>query len=136
MPEKLFPTTDIAVVILIFDRRRERGGKYARRRDILFIDASCCHQAKSRTLESPEINKIATTYKQRKAIEKYASLASFQEVQSNQFNLNIPLYVDTFEPEEAINLKQLQARFDQIESKLTHQKTQITHHLMEFIRHE
>jgi type I restriction enzyme M protein len=74
---------------------------------ILFIDASQ-HFEKVKTqnvLRSEDIDKIIKTYKTRTAEDKYSYVASLGEIAENDYNLNIPRYVDTFEEEEAVNLK-------------------------------
>jgi type I restriction enzyme M protein len=120
LPSNLFPTTGIAVAILMFDRTRERGGTNESRRDVIFIDASREYQPgknKNALLEE-HIEKIVSTYKARKNVDKYAHVASFDEIQENDFNLNIPRYVDTFEEEEIIDIQAVQQEIDQIETEL------------------
>ena len=65
------------------------------------------------------INKqnIVETYRERKEIEKYSHLASFQEIAENDYNLNIPRYVDTFEEEEPIDIKAVMAEIKELEAK-------------------
>ena len=64
------------------------------------------------------IEKIVATYKARKDVDKYADVASFDEIKENDFNLNIPRYVDTFEEEEEINIVAVQKEIDQLEGEL------------------
>ena len=61
-------------------------------------------QKNQNILKAEHIDKIIATYKAREDVEKFAHLASFEEITENDFNLNIPRYVDTFEPEEPIDL--------------------------------
>ena len=85
---------------MIFKKCRENPD------DILFIDASQ-HFDKVKTqniLREEHINKIITTYRERKAEDKYSYIASLDEVKENDYNLNIPRYVDTFEGEEPIDI--------------------------------
>ena len=72
--------------------------------NILFIDAS-------------KIQKIVGTYRDRKEIEKYSHLATLQEVADNEYNLNIPRYVDTFEEKEPIDIKDVMAEIKELETK-------------------
>jgi type I restriction enzyme M protein len=75
-------------------------------KNVLFIDASQ-HFEKVKTqnvLRLEDIEKIISTYENRTAEEKYSHLASLTEISENDYNLNIPRYVDTFEAEEAIDL--------------------------------
>jgi len=115
LPEKLFPTTGIPVAILVFDRSREVGGKNQNRKEILFIDASQEYEAEKNQniLSASQIEKIMNVFDSREEISKFSHLASFEEVKENDFNLNIPRYVDTFEEEVEIDVMALQ---DEIES--------------------
>ena len=120
LPANLFPTTSIPVAILVFDRSREKGGKNAKRKDVLFIDASREYVSgkNQNVLSEAHIEKIVNTYKKRKEVEKYAHLAGFEEIRENDFNLNIPRYVDTFEEEEQIDIDEVQGEIDKLEKEL------------------
>ncbi len=120
LPANLFTTTGIPVAILIFDRAREEGGPRENERDVLFIDASreFTPGKKQNTLEESHIEKIVSTYRQRKEIERYSHLATPEEITDNGYNLNIPRYVDTFEPEEEIDVAEVQREIEQIEAEL------------------
>ena len=120
LPEKLFFGTGIPAAILIFKKHKTDE-------NVLFIDAS--REFKSgknqNQLTEANIQKIIDTYKARESVDKYAYLASFDEIKENDFNLNIPRYVDTFEEEEEIDLEavrqervKLQAEFDQLEAEM------------------
>lgn len=100
LPEKLFYGTGIPAAILIFRKDKTDDS-------VLFIDASQEFKAgkNQNTLMSENIAKIHRTYQARQAVEKYAYLANFAELKENDFNLNIPRYVDTFEAEEKIDLQ-------------------------------
>ena len=65
------------------------------------------------------IDKITTTYKKRQDIDKYAHLATFEEIEENDFNLNIPRYVDTFEEEEEIDIDAVQLEIERLEEALS-----------------
>ncbi len=127
LPANLFPTTSIPVAILLFDRSREKGGAGEKRRDVLFIDASRGYQsAKTRNLLLEEhIEKIVATCKARKDVDKYAHVATFEEIKENDFNLNIPRYVDTFEEEEEIDILAVQKEIDRLESELSEVKVKM-----------
>ena len=73
-------------------------------------------------LRDEDIDKIIETYKARKDVERYAHVASFDEIQENDFNLNIPRYVDTFVPEPPVDLKKVAA--DLHETNIEIEKTQ------------
>jgi len=136
LPANLFPTTSIPVAILLFDRSREKGGIGEKRRDVLLIDASRGYQsAKTRNLLLEEhIEKIVATYSARKDVDKYAHVASFEEIKENDFNLNIPRYVDTFEEEEEIDIQAVQKEIDRLESELSEVKAKMAVLLKEVVQ--
>lgn len=121
LPGNLFPTTSIPVAILIFDRSREKGGANEGRKDVFFIDASQDYQPgkNQNVLIDENMEKILNTYEARQRQEKYAHLASYDEIKENDFNLNIPRYVDTFEEEEEIDIEAVQKEIEQLETELT-----------------
>jgi type I restriction enzyme M protein len=133
LPANLFPTTSIPVAILVFDRSREKGGVKESRRDVLFIDASRDYQSvKTRNLLLEEhIEKIVATYKARKDVDKYAHVAAFEDIKENDFNLNIPRYVDTFEQEEEIDVTAVQKEIDQLEGELVEVRGKMKKYLEE-----
>ncbi len=120
LPVNLFPTAAIPVAILVFDRSREMGGENEKRRDVLFIDASREYEAgkNQNNLLEGHIEKIAETYKKREDVDKYAHVADLEEIEENDFNLNIPRYVDTFEEEEEIDIDAVQKEINQLEEEL------------------
>jgi len=103
LPANIFYGTSIPTVILVFKKCRVEN------ENIIFIDASKnFEKVKNQNfLREEDINKIITTYKNREEIEKYSHRASMEEIEENDFNLNIPRYVDTFEEEEPIDLNQV-----------------------------
>ena len=120
LPANLFQTTGIPVAILIFDRSRENGGKNVNRKDVLFIDASkdfIAEKAQNK-LGDEQINKIVKTYMARAKIEKYSHVATLDEIAENDYNLNIPRYVDTFEPEAPVDIIAVRAELARVESEL------------------
>jgi type I restriction enzyme M protein len=82
LPGNLFPSTSIPVAILIFDRSREKGGINQNRKDILFIDASHDYRSgkNQNMLLDDHLEKILNAYEMRQEIEKYAHIATFDEV--------------------------------------------------------
>lgn len=131
LPANLFQTTSIPVAILVFDRAREKGGARDTCRDVLFIDASHDFIAgkNQNTLSQEHLQKIVSVYQVRKPQEKYAHVATFEEIQENDFNLNIPRYVDTFEEEEEINLTAVQQEIDRLEAELAEVRIKMKQHL-------
>ncbi len=99
LPANLFYGTSIPTTILVFKKNRKT-------KDVLFIDASReFEKGKNQNiLNNENINKIIRTFKERKDVDKYAHVASIGEIKENEYNLNIPRYVDTFEEEEPIDL--------------------------------
>jgi type I restriction enzyme M protein len=130
LPGNLFPTTSIPVAILIFDRSREKGGVDEGRKKVLFIDASNEYQPgkNQNILRDEHIHRIIQVYSEfRNSLineqwsmthEKFAHVASFEEIKENDFNLNIPRYVDTFEEEENIDIQAVQQEIAQLEAEL------------------
>ncbi|RJQ14649.1 MAG: type I restriction-modification system subunit M [Nitrospiraceae bacterium] len=133
LPGNLFPTTSIPVAILVFDRSREKGGANEKRRDVLFIDASREFQSgkNQNKLLNEHIEKIVSTYKARKGVEKYAHVATCEEIKENDFNLNIPRYVDTFEEEEEIDVAAVQREIDHLEGELVDVRAKMKKYLEE-----
>ena len=68
-------------------------------------------------LRPEHIEKIVSTFRERKEIEKYSHLATLEEVKENDYNLNIPRYVDTFEEEEPIDIKAVMANIKRLETE-------------------
>lgn len=133
LPANLFTSTGIPVAILVFDRSREQGGKNAKRKDVVFIDASKEFRAgkAQNFLDESHIEKIVKTCRARKAVEKYSYVASLDEIRENGYNLNIPRYVDTFEEEEEIDVKALQKEIKQIEGELAKVRSKMDGYLKE-----
>ena len=133
LPANLFTTTGIPVAILVFDRSREEGGANEGRRDVLFIDASrdCTPGKTQNLLEAGHIERIVETYRARTEVAKYSHRASPEEISENDFNLNIPRYVDTFEAEEEIDVAAVQEEIDQIEGELAEVRAQMQAYLKE-----
>ena len=115
LPANVFYGTGIPTAILVFKKCRENP------EDILFIDASQ-HFEKVKTqniLREEDINNIINTYRNRTETEKYSKIATLQEIAANDYNLNIPRYVDTFEAEENINIEAIAAQLQALETEMT-----------------
>lgn len=113
LPANLFFGTNIPACILIFKNNRKD-------KDIIFIDASneFAKEKNQNVLRSEDIEKIISTYKERKEVEKYSHIAQIEEIEENGFNLNIPRYVDTFEDEEIVDIDILEDEIFEIETEL------------------
>ena len=114
LPSNIFYGTSIPTCILVFKKCREHSD------NILFIDASNDYEkAKNQNyLTNENIEKIIDTYANRKEIEKYSHLASMDEIKENDYNLNIPRYVDTFEEEETIDLNKVSSELKALEIEM------------------
>jgi len=136
LPANLFPTTGIPVAILVFDRSRQKGGANEKKTNVLFIDASNEFESgkNQNTLSDQHIQKIMDTYRRRKNVDKYAYVAPFSEIKENDFNLNIPRYVDTFEEEEAIDIDVVQNEIEQLEAELAKVRKEMAKKLKEIER--
>ena len=102
MPANLFFGTSIPTTVIILKKNRTS-------RDVLFIDASkdFIKGKNQNKLSQENIDRIVETYKKREDVEKFAHVASFEEIRENDFNLNIPRYVDTFEEQEEVDIVEL-----------------------------
>ena len=100
LPANIFYGTSIPTCILVVKKCRTADD------NILFIDASQHFekQGNQNVLTDEHVEKIIETYRLRKEEEKYSHLASLEEVAENDYNLNIPRYVDTFDEEEQIDI--------------------------------
>lgn len=124
LPANLFFGTSIPACILVFKKCRSNP------KDVLFIDASR-HFEKGKNqnhLRESDIDKIVETYHERKTEDKYSHNASLAEIKENDYNLNIPRYVDTFAEEEPIDLTQVTAEL----KKLRSQEAEIDAHIAAF----
>lgn len=126
LPTNLFYGTGIPAAILIFNKGKKN-------KNVLFIDASKEYEPgkKQNKLREPHIKKIVDAFKGKKEIEKYSHLATFEEIEGNDFNLNIPRYVDTFEAEEQIDVKKVQAEIDVLEKELVVVRKKLSGYLKE-----
>ena len=133
LPANLFTTTGIPVAVLVFDRSREQGGANEKRKDVLFIDASkeFTPDKTQNIMDDEHTAKVIETYRDRKEIEKYSHLATYAELEENEFNLNISRYVDTFEPEEEIDVAVLQKEINTVEAELADVRKRMSGYLKE-----
>ncbi|OGX88320.1 type I restriction-modification system subunit M [Hymenobacter glacialis] len=114
LPANIFYGTSIPTCILVLKKCREQADS------VLFIDASQ-HFGREKTqnyLRPEDIEKLVATYRERRPEARYSHAASLAEIRENDFNLNIPRYVDTFEAEAAIDLPQLAAALAALETQM------------------
>ena len=102
LPSNMFYNTSIPTCIIVLKKHREG-------RDVLFIDASSLYEKekKQNIMNEEHIDKVLELYKNRETVEKLAYLASYEDIETNDFNLNIPRYVDTSEEEPEVDIKAL-----------------------------
>ena len=133
LPANLFPTTSIPVAILMFDRAREKGGARENCKDVLFIDASRDFQSakNQNALLDTHMAKILAAFRARQPAKKYAHVASSEEIAGNDFNLNIPRYVDTFEEEAEIDVAAVEREIERLEGELAEVRVRMKAYLKE-----
>jgi type I restriction enzyme M protein len=126
LPANLFFGTGIPTAILIFHKGKKTT-------DVLFIDASreFADEKKQTRLRTEDIDKIVAAVKKFKSVPKYAHRAKRSELEENEFNLNIPRYVDTSEAEIEIDVAALQVEIDGLESELARTRAEMKRHLAE-----
>ena len=126
LPSQLFFGTGIPAAILVFKKNRTTT-------DVLFIDASSEFEKgkKQNRLREKDLDKIVSTFKEYKTIEKYSYRATLDEIKENEFNLNIPRYVDTFEEEEEVDIPATQRKIEELEGELVEVREKMTGYLKE-----
>lgn len=114
LPQNIFFGTSIPTVILVFKKCREHSD------NILFIDASNeFEKGKNQNVLTDEnVDKIISTYIDRKTIDKYSYVASIDQIRENDYNLNIPRYVDTFEEEDPIDIEKVKNDIAKIDEEI------------------
>lgn len=133
LPANLFYGTSIPACILVFKKNRATD-------DVLFIDASGKDEngnlryrkdKNQNKLDQCHIDAIFKAYTDRVDVERFAHVASFEEVKANDFNLNIPRYVDTFEEEELIDIEEVQGNIERIKAEIAVVEAQMAQYLKE-----
>jgi type I restriction enzyme M protein len=126
LPEDLFYGTGIPTTILVFKKCKTDN-------KILFIDASREFKKDKgqNVLLLEHIDKILSTYESRKEIEKYSHVATMKEIEGNEFNLNIPRYVDTFEEEAPVDMEAVRKDIKQLNKEIEETKKEINKFLDE-----
>jgi type I restriction enzyme M protein len=126
LPENLFYGVTIPVCIMVFKKNRTR-------KDVLFIDASGQeHYQKGKNqnkLREQDIQKLVETYEKRETIDKYSYVATIEEIKENDYNLNIPRYVDTFEEEEPVDMEAVKQNIANIKQELQEVEAQMEKYL-------
>ena len=126
LPTNLFFGTGIPAAILLFHKGRKTT-------DVLFIDASREFDGdkKQSRLRATDIETIVNTYQKFKTVPKYAHLAKRNEIEENEYNLNIPRYVDTTKEEVEVDIASLQVEIDALEHELVKTRAEMKKHLLD-----
>ena len=126
LPEKLFYGTGIPAAVLIFRKKKSDE-------NVLLIDASRDFQdgKNQNYLREQDLERILSTLRKRENVDKYARLVSIDEIKTNDFNLNIPRYVDTFEAEEQIDFKKVHAERLKLKKELAQVEAEMEGYLKE-----
>ena len=124
LPANLFYGTSIPTIILVLKKNRKK-------KDILFIDASKDFEKgkNQNNLSNENVDKIVNTFKNYEDVDKYAHVASIEEIKENDYNLNIPRYVDTFEEEEPIDLEEINKQLEQDNKEIAELEAEINEQL-------
>lgn len=124
LPEQLFFGTGIPAALLVFKKNRDRE-------NVLFIDASSEYRdgKKQNKLREQDLEKISQTYRDYETIDKYSYVARPEELEENEFNLNIPRYVDTFVEEEEVDIPAVQNEIEQLEQELAKVRSEMDEYL-------
>lgn len=128
LPSNLFYSTGIPTVILVFRKDRKTN-------DVLFIDASQHFEKdkKQNRLREEDIDLILETYKNRQDVDKLAHVATLEEIKDNDYNLNIPRYVDTFEEEEPIDLDDVNRQLAEVNEEIARLEKELETMLAELV---
>lgn len=126
LPANLFYSTSIPTTIVVL-------GKDNNNKEVLFIDASKDFEKvkNQNKLREEDITKILDTFEKREDVDKYAHVASFEEIKENDFNLNIPRYVDTFEPEPPVDMKAVAKEMTETDQQISELETELVGMLKE-----
>lgn len=117
LPANIFYGTSIPTCIVVLKKCREIDDS------IVFIDASSAEnftkQGNQNTLRDKDVERIVSTYQKRETVDKYSYVTSLTEIAENDYNLNIPRYVDTFEEEDEIDLSEVSSRLKELDTELS-----------------
>ncbi|MFK8055943.1 MAG: type I restriction-modification system subunit M [Saprospiraceae bacterium] len=127
LPPNLFFGTGIPASILVFDKNKGKDT------DVLFIDASSeFASGKNQNVLRPEdIDKIYDTFSKKLTIDKYSHVATLAEIEENEYNLNIPRYVDTYEEEEPVDIAETQAEIKALKKRIAEVEEKMNDYLIE-----
>jgi type I restriction enzyme M protein len=120
LPANLFYNTSIPTCIIVLKKHRDG-------RDVFFIDASQKFEKgkKQNAMTDEHIDSVVELFNKRETVEKESYLASFEDIENNDFNLNIPRYVDNFEKEEEIDLNDLLTEMQRTDDEISQTKGEL-----------
>ena len=114
LPANLFYGTPIPTCIMVFKKCRENPN------EVLFINASeHFERGTQNMLRQADIDRIIDTYRERKVVERYSHLATLQEIDDNEYNLNIPRYVNTFEEQDSVDIPLVSKKLKELEKEMS-----------------
>jgi len=120
LPGNIFYGTSIPTCIMVFKKCRENPN------NVLFINASeYFERGTQNILRNDDIDRIITTYRERKEVEKYSSLATLEFIAENEYNLNIPRYVNTFEEQEKVDIAVVSKQLKSLEKEMKNTDTEL-----------
>lgn len=128
LPAGMFQGTGIPVCLLVL--KKERNGNSD---NICFIDASK-HFTSGKAMNyitDEDIDRIINAYQERKDIDKFCHVAKMAEIKENDYNLNIPRYVDTFEPEPEVDINQVIKDIHKVDKEITSATEEVNKYLKE-----
>lgn len=127
LPTNLFYGVGIPAAIMVFNKAKGENT------NVLFIDASNYYEEgkKQNKLRDEDIDRIVKTYRKFEKVDKYAYRATMDEIRENDYNLNIPRYVDTFEEEEEVDIKAVQTEIEKLEEELVQVRKEMNEYLKE-----
>ena len=131
LPAGLFQTTGIPVAILVLDRSREVGGANEDRKDVFFVEASKLFRSgkAQNFLDGEHIEKIVDAVEKREDQEKFCRVVQPDEIEENDFNLNITRYVDTFEEEPDVDIEANLKELAEVDAELEKLEAEMATHL-------
>jgi type I restriction enzyme M protein len=128
LPANIFYSTSIPTLILVLKKNKTTD-------DILFIDASndFTKSKNQNVLTEDNITKIVDTYTKREDVDKYAHVATLDEIKENEYNLNIPRYVDTFEEEKPIDMVETAKELVQVDKEIADLNGQLLEQMQQLV---
>ena len=127
LPANIFYGTSIPTCIMVFRKDRQPTDS------VLFIDASEGYEKMKNQnyLRPTDVDNIIRAFRDRQTVDKFSYTASLAEIKENDYNLNIPRYVDTFEEEEPVDLQAVQAEIKEIDAELAKVEEELNEYLKE-----